>query len=184
MRSLVEKSTSQKTSTQTFLWFTLGIMILSSVGYAFLSSPTDTSNLPAEGSSTPTGVQALGKGIWGATIYGAPMQFYTDPLAVANISVVLSYTLNDLGGTTVEYDLASGGLSEALGMTLGQLLQTQPVCLGACKEDVPERTCATPVIRWDRNASFDRVWMEENCTIISGSRAAFDAWIYRLTGFA
>lgn len=184
MRSLTQTSAeTSKRSSQLFLYFAVGIMILSSVGYAFLSSPS-TDTLPTDGSATPSGVIDQGNGVWSANIYGASFQFLTDPADVATVSLLSNLTLAELAASEIEYDIESPGLAEALGSTLGQLVPSQPVCIGPCTADVPERDCTTPVISWNQTASVNRVSQTKQCVMIEGNRTAFDAWVYRLTSLA
>ncbi|MSS74697.1 hypothetical protein EXS73_00575 [Candidatus Pacearchaeota archaeon] len=184
MRSLTSASdTTSKRSSQLFLYFAVGIMIVSSVGYAFLSSPS-SDTLPPDTSNAPTGIQDLGNGVWSANVYGASFQFLTSPDDVGNVTLMTNITLAELVALPIEYNIASPSLGEAVGMTVGQLVASQPVCIGNCVEDVPERDCTTPVISWNQTALVERVYQQKQCIIIEGSRTAFDAWVYRLTSLA
>ena len=183
MRSLAAHTeASSRRSSQLFLYFTLFIMVVSSVGYAFLSSPSTDQPLPD--ASGPKGVQNQGNGVWTANVYGASFQFFTDPVVVSAVVFESNLTFAELASATLEYNVQSPGLGEALGMTLGQLVQSQPVCIGPCTEDIPERDCTTPVISWNQTAPLNRVYQRNQCVFIEGTRTAFDAWIYRLTGLA
>ena len=158
-------------------------MILSSVGYAFLSNPgKDAPVTPHETGSG--GVQNQGNGVWTASVYGATFQFFTDPTQIGNISVMTNGTFADLVASPINYDTQSPGLGQALQETVGQVVLIQPVCVGPCTQNVPEKECSSRIVLWNQTASENRVYSDRQCIVIEGGRAAFDAWMYHLTGLA
>lgn len=159
----------QRRITRTFTFIVLGLLVLSSLGYAFLSNPSDTTVVENQ-----TGVVEQ-NGVWYATVYGAQMLFVTDPLEAQKIPYVVNFTLQDIG----EKVYVSPELIAPLQSTLGQVVPLQEACLGNCALDLPERNCSSFMIVWNQTGT-DAVTQDDQCIIIAGSRAAVDTAVYRL----
>lgn len=174
LRALGKRENTQKSS-QRFVWFILGLLVFSSIGYAFLSTPSTDSTVPP---ASATGVYAEGTG-WAADVYGAHLTFGSDPALVQNLSFETNLTLSELSTSTL-YVADEQALIQ-LSTSLGQLLSLQEVCVGPCARDVPEKTCEGNewIVRWDRTAT-NSITQEKRCVVIGGDASVIDAFAYRV----
>jgi hypothetical protein len=174
LRSLGTQSDT-RTSSRRFVWFILGLLLVSSIGYAFLSIPA--SNAPAP--SSQTGVYPEGTG-WAADVYGAHLTFGTDPAFGKTLSYDLNFTLGELGAGPL-YIANEQGLLQ-LSTSLGLLLPLQEVCLGSCTRDVPEKTCQGNewVVTWHPHANVTSITQEGRCIILNGDARVVDAFAYKV----
>lgn len=162
-------------SSRRFVWFILGLLVVSSIGYSFLSAPT--TDAPVSPSST-TGVYPEGLG-WAADVYGAHLTFSSDPVTLANITFETNVTLSELSTSTL-YVADESALAQ-LSTSLGQLISLQEVCVGRCERDVPEKSCEGSewILQWDRTAT-NGITQQKRCITIGGDAGVIDAFAYRL----
>ncbi len=175
----------------------VGIMILSSAGYAFYSA--DRTN---DGATTETieyeGVEFnLGENwLWNFKISGYDFSTRFNPEETQNISAISSKTLQNFYGKTLYFgtnsnaELSSIGNSE-IGSNLEQFIgRSNLACIDeSCTEDYPIKNCSQEnviIFREDKNG-FSRVRDENSCVVIYYSKdeeqRAADAFLFKILGF-
>jgi hypothetical protein len=128
-----------------FSIFLLVILVLSSVGYAFISSPSDST---ATTSTTTTGVRQLGdRWVFGPP--GGEIALSYGPEDTRNISVNVAMSLEDYVGEPLFLDIPNSAVLNEI----GGVLQTYPsriqeACYGSCERDLPEKDCSNNLISW------------------------------------
>lgn len=179
MRKIESSETVEKRSKVRTRWFTiiiLGLLVLSSVGYAFFANPDSNT------SSNQNGVQNLG-GQWGFK-YGEQTHYTTyGPDEVKNVSVEIANNLNGYYGQVIYYYVENQALAYEVVSNIQRYTERmQPACYGAnCTEDYPEKTCEDKLIVWTQSNQ-SKVYQKQNCVFIEGDLKAADAFIYRLFG--
>ncbi len=154
----------------------LGILVLSSVGYAFLSYQGNSS----EQTTNPTrGIGADGRYYF---LFGEQqLSLLHAPDAVSSTAVNTSRTLQDYASKTVYIVNDNPSISYELESTLGIYYRLQPACHGACEKDLPEKNCSDALIIW-KDSLENRVYEQEQCVFIEGDLRAVDAFLYRIFG--
>lgn len=180
MRSIIEKKNEvkDKRKIQGLLIFMLGILVISSLGYAFLSNPNSDSNT---GNQNQQGQQNE-NGQWMEYLNGQALPFTYPRKQVSWITVNTSIKLSDYYQREVYLvSKDSTRLKAELGQTLGVFTgRIQDACLGACEGDLPEKTCQDLVIVWNSSASGNIVYQKDKCVFIEGGIESVDAFLYSL----
>ncbi len=179
MREIGTLGTQQEKSKNTarnFTIFLLALLILSSLGYAFLSNPDTTSDIPVNGE---TGVRQVGdRWVFGQA--GREISLLFSPAETADIPVGILNGLESYVGVPLFLDITNPGISNEIGAPM-QLYASriQGACYGACESDLPEKNCSENLVVW-RNSNTSSVRQEERCVFIEGDLRAADAYIYTL----
>jgi hypothetical protein len=145
------------------------ILVVSSLGYAFMSSDSGTTNGGGSGKVYSVGDR------WALDIGGGTIYFAYPPENVSEIIVDTNLSLQDyyqkplyissdstLVGTEVSYNI--GKFSE----------RVQPACYGNCSLDYL-------IVFKESNQS--RVSQKQNCIFIDGDLRALDAFLYKIFGY-
>ncbi|MBI3334749.1 hypothetical protein HYZ97_04655 [Candidatus Pacearchaeota archaeon] len=172
-----QKMHSDATTQRRVKWlgiFLLLIMVISSVGYAFISSPDSEEEIDT---LSEEGVQEI-NGRWVAVWNGQELVFSSSPESVKEVPVSMNLTIEEYYQQTAYY-AQNPGLHAELVQSLGLYSALQPACLGACIEDFPEKNCTDLVISWNRTGD-NQVSQENKCIFIQGDLRAVDAFLYRL----
>lgn len=159
--------------------FILLLLVVGTVGYAFISNPgsiTQRDNTPTDG------VVDLG-GTWAVTIQGRTFYFSNSPEEVRDIPVDITVTLQTYAGNTLYLDSEDQTVTQEILATLGQFSSRfQEVCQGSCpNRNLPEKDCTENLIVW-RESDENKVFQQDNCVFIEGNLEAVDAFIYTLFG--
>ncbi len=172
---LVEKQQKQG---RFLLIFMLTILVVSSIGYAFLSNPDTSSENEQQAQS---GFQEAG-GEWVVIRDGQQLVFTYAPEAVTNVSLALTMTLNSYYQQQVYYVTESAALPAELQRTLALYTgRMQEACLGSCATNLPEKNCSSLLIVWNQSGE-NQVTQEDRCVFIQGDLRAVDAFLYHLFG--
>ncbi|MEK6926826.1 MAG: hypothetical protein AABX11_00185 [Nanoarchaeota archaeon] len=160
--------------------FLLLIMVVSSIGYAFLSGDEQ-----ASGSGNQDGTLYEQNGMWIGSFGQNQVAFSSSPESVKNVSVDVNVTLNDYYQEPLYYvDESNGIYSELSYSLLPFLLRIQPACLNNCTIDAPIKNCSglDNIIVWDKTKTENKVYQNDNCVIMEGDIKAVDAFLYYLFG--
>lgn len=152
----------------------LGIMVISSAGFAFMSS----NESPEESQIDPNGR-------WVKEVNGKKMSFQYAPEEVQNISVspfvkkAQTY-VNQPIYVSIKNDLISREIASTLGLFASRM---QRVCYGECTENLPEKNCSEEsnekVIIWIDSEKQD-VSETNGCVFIEGDMRSVDAFLYKI----
>ncbi len=157
----------------------IGLMFLSTVGYAFYGSGTTEEN--GEEQEFEQGTFVNGK--WAYQI-GEEQFFFTNFIGLAeNVPVDISLVLNDYYNAPLYIDSDDVSLQEIGSILDRYSSRTQKACYGECDLDVPEKKCDENLIVV-RESGNPRVRQEGNCIFIEGDSIAVDAFLYKILGFS
>lgn len=158
----------------------IGLMVLSSAGYALINSFTGTSN----------GVQQTKYGLtydgsyWAGTVQGYPVSLTLDPDEAANISVALSGITLSTYMSQVVYISSDDPFSVSqIASNLGSFTAgVREACFGSCDKNLPEKTCADNLIVINSTATYPSVYRRDKCIFIDGNSDSTEAFLYRILG--
>ncbi|MBI2632042.1 hypothetical protein HYW75_03495 [Candidatus Pacearchaeota archaeon] len=164
--------------------FMLGILVFSTLGFAFFYNSSGTQN-----SGQKNDINSNGKPIveqngdrWSVRFGDQVLIFSTSPEIAKNISANFSSTLSDFQSSPLYLFIKNDGIKAEVGSTLGLYTQrVQEACYGKCKENLPEKNCTNNFIIW-KESEENRVYQEEKCIFIEGDIRAADAFLYRVFG--
>lgn len=184
MRAIGEAEAQQARNqkmAKNFALFFLGMLVLSSIGYAFLSNPnagTDTSGQINDGTVRQVG----DRWIFGAT--GREISLANSPQDVANVSVTLTESLNAYVQEPIFFDVENQGILTEVATPLQPYAsRMQEACYGSCERDLPEKDCTERLIIFRENET-NSVRQDAKCIFIQGDMRAADAYIYKLFGIS
>jgi hypothetical protein len=159
----------------------LGIMVISSAGFAFISSREGPNAEQEEQEYTGEGFIK--------EINGKKLYFQFKPEEVQNISVspfvkkAESYFNKPLY-ISAKSDVISREIASTLGLFISRI---QRVCYGECTENLPERNCTEEsdekIIVWI-DSEKEEVYETNGCVFIEGNLRSADAFLYRIFGIS
>lgn len=159
--------------------FMLGIMVISSAGYAFI---TGVENNQDSGENNEK-IQRVGD-YWIFDFQGQTIRLSNAPEDVKNISVSLSSQINIEKYKAKPLYIASenNGVAYEIASSLGNFApRAQYACYGNCTKDLPSKDCYDNLIVW-RESELNRVYQENSCVFIDGDLKAADAFLYKMFG--
>lgn len=178
----IERKEKRRNKILTF--FMLGILVLSTLGFAFFynSSGTEDSgqNNDANSNGRPRVEQNGDR--WSTRFGEQVLIFSTSPDIAKNISANFSLTLSDFQSSPLYLFIKNDGIKAEIGSTLGLYTQrVQEACYGKCEDNLPEKNCSSNLIVWKESGE-NRVYQEEKCIFIEGDIRAADAFLYGVFG--
>lgn len=170
-----ERDRRSKRRTMIVTLLILGVLVLSSVGYAFMYATGDSQG-SAEGESS---VQDVG-GQWMFKIGDQVHYVRSSPEQAANISVQIVSDISTYAGKTV-YIVAEnkGILSEIYSNLARYTARMQEACYENCTQDLPVKDCRENLIVWSESPE-NKVYQRDNCVFVEGDVRAADAFIYKI----
>lgn len=159
-----------------FALFILGMLVLSSIGYAFLSNPNVGTQTTSQKNS---GVVQVGdRWVFGES--GSEISLTYSPEEVENVSVSFFGNLNDYVQEPLFLDIENPGILNEIASPLQQYAsRMQEACYGNCSRDLPEKDCTENIIIFKEN-TVQSVRQQERCVFVEGDMRAADAFIYNL----
>lgn len=153
----------------------LGLMVLSTVGYAFSARQTAQPVSPSSSTGqTPDG-------LWQVTVDGHIFTFQYDPNELKNITDTTSVTRDTYRNKQVYIDSTNPAITNTLGSFLSvYAARVQEGCNGPCERDIPEKNCTSDIIVVWRDMPTNRIRQEEQCVIIEGDLRTVQAFLYHL----
>jgi len=157
----------------------IGLMVLSSAGYALINSFTGSSG----NQITKYGLTYDGS-YWSGNVQGYPISLTLDPDQAANISVILSdTTLSSYSGQLVYVASDDPFSFSQIATNLGPFTAgVREACFGPCDKNLPEKTCADNLIVINSTAAYPSVYRRDNCIFVEGNSDSTEALLYRLLG--
>ena len=152
--------------------FFLSILILSSVGYAFLAyqpSADANSNIQNNGNR------------WVIQYQDQTLAFSSSPASTADVSISINKELSNYVAKPLYIVSDNEGISYEIASNLGRYAQrTQLACYGDCEDStLPEKTCSDNIIVWISSQE-NKVYQDNNCIFIEGDMRAVDAFLYKI----
>src|SRR3989344_6989709 len=137
----------------------LVIMAVSSIGYAFISSDSESNGNSAqkEGLYEENGQWIFKQG-------NLALTFSTSPDKAKNISSNINVTMNDFAQKKVYIYDEQQSLFGILSQNVGSFVPLSNACYGPCVDDLPEKNCSEKdyLIVWNRTAE-NALRQQENC---------------------
>ena len=154
----------------------LFLLVVSSIGFAFISGPGLGSN--EQDVQNQEDISPYDKISF--QYQGVNINLLSSYKDIENISVDNSVSTAPYLGNILYVDAKNIGILQEISSTLGRFSsRVQEVCYGNCKENWPEKNCTENLIVW-KESSENKVYKEENCVFIEGDIRAADAFIYKL----
>lgn len=159
----------------------LGIMVISTGGYAFITGIENQQNNGANVSKI-RGVENRG-GEWYFQFEGQDIYLSSSPDDTANISVSLGYMNLDKYREKVLYVASdNNGMASEIGASLGKFAsRAQAACYGNCSQNLPAKDCSNNLVVWHESEN-SRVYSNQSCIFIDGDLKAVDAFLYKIFG--
>ena len=155
--------------------FMLSILVLSSLGFAFLYSPGNSNSSAQQGQNSSGGNDG-----WNVNLGGQKLSFVYDPASVKNVPVDLNTTLSSYSGKKIYLASSSPDVLTEISSTLGLYTERlQKACYGNCSENVPEKNCSDTLIVW-RSSEENKVYQHDSCVFIEGDLHAVDAFLFKV----
>lgn len=173
-----EIESRKKRRTRIFTFLILGILVLSSAGYAFFSNP-DSGDSSASGKN---GNVVESGGRWYMKFGEQTQSFTSSPEAVKNASVIMSSSLSSFAGKILYISSDNQGIYSEIAYNLNPYVERiQAACYQNCTEDLPEKDCTENLIVF-RQGNENKVYQSQNCVFIEGDMRAVDAFLYKIFG--
>jgi hypothetical protein len=172
----VEDEQKRSRTARIFSYVILGMLVLSSVGYSFLSSiGTSSKDNQSEDGVYPNGNN------WVLKIGSSQFAFTHSPEQLSNVSNNVLFNYNSYIGKDLYLDIENPGIKSEITNKLGGAGNIKEACYGNCNRDLPEKTCADYMIIW-KEANNNSVVQKENCVFIYGDMKSVESFEYRLFG--
>lgn len=154
--------------------FMLFIMVVSSLGYSFLSNTGSSSDneAPAE--------QGLGQGLLKIDYGGQIFYLQSSQEEIKDIALNVNIIPQTYFGKNLYISSDNQGILQEISSTIGRFsLRAQEACYGQCEKNLPEKNCTDNLIVWKESAE-SKVSQEDNCVFIEGDMRTVDAFIYKV----
>ncbi len=159
----------------------IGIMVLSSIGFAFFLGGGILSGSGQAEQGVDDEIYYNGQ-YWVVQKEGAKafLSVHPDELMNSPVGVSIEKRAHDYRGASVFIDSESREMTGLISANLAQYASSiKEACYGKCTRDLPEKTCDENMIIW-RASENERVFQEGNCVFIEGSTIAANSFIYDL----
>ena len=173
-REEIEKK--RKINTAILSTIMLFLLVLSTLGFAFLSGPSSSSNQNTGNSQQNTSGTDKINFVYQNTIFNLISTYNS----IANISINTTTSPESYSGRILYIDSNNTGIFQEIASTIGRFSsRVQPACYTTCEQNLPEKNCTDNLIIW-RESQENKVFQNENCVFIEGDMRAVDAFIYKL----
>lgn len=165
----------------------VGVMILSTAGFAFLNNPSTDSTLITENYN---GYEFFlnNNGLWQTQIQGQPFQFQFSPNETSTVDLQ-GIDFSFYSGKPLYFISENPEASDEIVSNIGRFLpRAQNACLQGqnCTEDLPEKNCTLDNIIIIKESNESSLIREDNCIFIQGPYADLvkwsDAFLYKILG--
>ena len=172
-----EIETKRKRNTLLLSIFMLGVLVVGTIGFGFMSSLRTSSN--GDGKKD-TNIRNVGDR-WEVIINNQAFYFQNSPDDVKNISVSTYLNLNTYTSKPLYIVSENPAVTNEIFSNLIRYVpRIQEACYGPCNNsDLPEKNCTDNLIIW-RDSLYDKVYQEDNCIFIEGDMKVVDAFLYKL----
>ncbi len=148
------------------------LLLVSTLGYAFLSNSNTSKNNPKDQTDKSDRISF--------SYQDMPINLISTYNDMENISVNITAILYDYSGKNLYISSKNQGILQEIGSTLGRLSpRVQEACYLSCVENLPEKNCSDNLIVW-RESPINKVYQNESCIFIEGDIRSADAFLYRL----
>lgn len=175
-----EKEARQKRKSMFISLALLFILVISTLGYAFLSFQENNNG---SGNKNLNSTQPQTSDMrWLLEYKGKQMSLVSSKESVSDIPVDIFLDINNYQNNQIYIDSEnnSGIFYElALNFEIYTSKRPAPACYGSCEENIPEKNCSSFLIVYNKSDE-NKVYQKDNCVFIEGDIRAADAFIYKL----
>ena len=159
----------------------LGLLVLSTLSFAFLTAPAkqDLNDLEDDSSDSKFGDKLR------IDYSGQSFYLLSSKADIESIEVNINALPGDFSGKNLYVAADNQGILQEIASSLGKFSSRfQEACYGACEKNLPEKNCTgiDNLIVW-KESEANKVYQEEKCVFIEGDMRAVDAFIYKLFSF-
>lgn len=165
----------------------VGIMVLSTAGYAFFTNERTNANSGESINYNGLIFEKGNDGFWHTTLQGYNFSFSFNPKETENITGYIFLKLNSYANKPLYFSSGSNamGISE-ITRNLGSFVErVQYACINNCSEDLPVKNCSDNIISI-KDANETLIKQEENCSYILARYddvlKASDKFIFKILG--
>ncbi len=171
----IEKKQKRLTSISSIVL--LLILVISTIGFAFISNPFISNE-----KEIPEKKVYENNGFWSFKFGNQEISLISSPESLSDIQLNFSLTLNDYYNQPLYIDSSDELITREIGSSLGlYTTRAQEACFGECERNLPEKNCSSNLIIFkDKNQSL--VYQQDKCIFIEGDIKSTDAFLYRLFG--
>jgi hypothetical protein len=167
----------------------VGIMVLSTAGYAFFSNERTNGSTNNGESLDYNGLifEKGNDGYWHTAIQGYNFSFSFNPKETENISGYIFLKLNSYANKPLYFSSGSNALGIGeITRNIGNFVErVQYVCVSNCSEDLPVKNCSDNIISIE-DSNETSIKQEENCSYILARYddvlKASDKFIFKILG--
>jgi len=150
------------------------VLVVSSVGYAFMGRDSESNN---SGSKTYYNGDK-----WAIDANGGKLLFTYPPENVSNVIVDTDLTLQNYYQKPLYIASKDNLVGNEISLSLGKYVsRMQNACYGNCTYDYPEKDCNDNLIIHNSSGS-GRIYQENNCIFVDGNLMELDAFLYKVFG--
>ncbi|MEK6889338.1 MAG: hypothetical protein AABW80_04495 [Nanoarchaeota archaeon] len=180
IKGIGEKKTGEektKSNAQILGLLLLTLLVVSTVGFAFVSRPAGSDVGNSEANTQQQGQEA--NGYYSIDLGGKKAYFSYDSDTIKEIPVEINMSANEYVGQVIYYNKGEA-LRQEIAINIGQFAgRVQEACYGQCEEDLPEKNCNDLLIVWNKTGE-NNVKQENKCVFINGDLRAVDAFLYKI----
>ena len=175
-----EKEIKRKKKVRAISLFLLFIMVISTVGYAFVlfSENNPGSNINPSGD----GQIQTDSGKWVLPFEGQGLLLQSSEKSVEDIPVEIFLNINNYRNAPVYIDAGnSSAIYQEIAYNLNPFAYKLPAeaCYGPCQANLPEKNCSDYLIVYNKSTE-NKVYQNENCVFIEGDIRGVDAFLYKV----
>jgi len=153
------------------------ILVVSSLGYAFMSSDSESNTGGGSGKAYGVGDR------WAIDMNGGTIYFAYPPENLTDIIVDTNLSLQDYYQKPLYISSDSALVGSEVSYSLGKYVErVQSACYGNCSLDYPDKDCDSNLIVF-KESNQSRVFQKQNCIFVDGDLRAVDAFLYRIFGY-
>lgn len=159
----------------------LGLLVLSSLGFAFISGFGYKNNANNQNAQNDNSVNDKITINYGGQSFSL-LSRYDD---IKNIDVEINSKPEDYAGQILYADISNHGVFGEIASSLGKFTGgMQEACYGKCEKNLPEKNCTgnANLIVWNQSLE-NKVYQKDKCVFIEGDIKAVDAFIYKLFSY-
>lgn len=150
------------------------ILLLSTLGFAFLSNPfsSNNENNPQQDSFPSDRISFV--------YQGTPINLLSTYDEIENITINITKRPQDYSGKTLYINSENQGALQELAINLQKFSSNiQQACYGSCEENLPEKNCTDELIIFNESLE-NKVYQQDNCIFIDGDIGAVDSFLFKL----
>ena len=176
-----EIESGQKKKKMIVSLFLLGLLVLSTLGYALLYNPSSSQdNQENQADNNAYAIDSQGRYV--LNLQGQSFSFANPPESAQEVPVNIMLNINNYKDKAVFLVSNDSLINSEIYTNLGGFAErVQLACYGSCELNLPEKNCTDMLIILNSSLN-NKVYQQDNCVFIEGDLLAVDAFLYRILG--